>query len=94
MFHFDPTINLGNLITAIVLVVGLWRWSLSQNRREQKIDLVLFGDDDMGVAGICRDVSGLKDDAEDLFAHLQRLGPQFAINRRHAERRGHERREH
>lgn len=77
-------IDIGNIITVIVLLVGLYRFSLtqakSQTLRDQKIDIVLFGDSRLGVAGMVDDVDGLKRDRDAVCTHL-------GIDRRSSDRR-------
>lgn len=40
--------------------------------------------------GLFREVLELKHDTESLYSHLSGLGPQFRLERRHAERRDHQ----
>lgn len=85
MLTFNPTLDFGHLLTAAVLLIGFWRWTAGQQRRDQKIDIVLFGNDELKVPGLIKDVADLKTDRDDIFDHLGRLG----INRRTREdRRG------
>lgn len=82
---FSPTIDVGNLITIIVTLVGLYRFSIGQAKsqalRDQKIDIVLFGPD--GTKGMVKDIEDLKSDHVVIFDSLGKLG----FNRRNGEDR-------
>lgn len=76
-------IDIGNILTVLVLIGTLYRFSLTQAKsqalRDQKIDIVLFGM--VGVPGIVEDVDGLKKDRDAVCQHL-------GIDRRtHSDRR-------
>lgn len=75
----NPQIDLGHIITIIVLAGGWW---ITSFKRDQKIDLVLFGDEKSGISGMVHDVHELRDDTDHIYSHFSKLGPQFHLNRR------------
>lgn len=87
----EPLINwhldIGNILTLLVLLGTAYRFTLTQAKsqalRDQKIDIVLFGTE--GKPGLVGDVEGLKDDRGHILDSLGKLG----FSRRSGEDRRH-----
>lgn len=76
-------LDIGTLITILVMVITYWRFTIQQEKsralRDQKIDMVLFGID--GKSGLLGDVSKLQGDSSYMLECLSKYG----FNRRSGE---------